>query len=326
MAGKTMNVTSAELEFDVDTTQQSQQVNMLLLARRLDTIGRRTEQFLCEQLDQLILAIDEFESEKAAWRRQFQRESHELVQRRDELQQLLAANSSGAPGAIDATRGSARVQRVMAEVNARKSGADPLRFLIQPGKASTLQVGLLMFEISKLNRDLGGRGLRFEIEDVRTPGKRLFARMTRSDCDGEILELTAFPTLPLSGRGTHVALDVDITDRLEDWITFKSRLLQSSLVNRDLDQVFSNCKSVKHIGKSGSVVREAARRAESNDSWKNHTSDYPSTALWAGTSVNAIQQQVARVENCCEHLSIDCGLFIHVEIHSSPQSKSADQI
>ena len=320
-----MNAISAELEFDVGAIPQSQPVNMLLLARRLDTIGRRTEQFLCEQLDQLKLAIDEFESEKAAWRRQFQRESHELVQRRDELQQLLASNPSGAPGAIDAARGSARVQRVMAEANARKSGADPLRFLIQPGKASTMQVGLLMFEISKLNRDLGGRGLRFEIEDIRTPRKRLFARMTPSDCDGEILELTAFPMLPLSGRGAHVALDVDITDRLEDWITFKSRLLQSSLVNRELGQIFSQCKSVKHIGKSGGVVREAARRAESNGPGNNHASDYPSTALWAGTSVNAIQQQVARVENCCERLSIDCGMFVHVEIHSSPQAKSADQ-
>lgn len=315
-----MNATSAEWEYDVDATQQSQHQKMLLLARGLDTMGRRTEQFLCEQLDQLKLAIDEFESEKAAWRRQFQRESHELAQQRDEIQQLRAANSSGSSGASDAAPGSARMLRETAEVNARKSGAGPLRFLIQPGRASTMQVGLLMFEISKLNRDLGGRGLRFEIEDVRKPRKRLFAKESRSDCDGEILELTAFPTLPLSGRGTHVALDVDISDRLEDWITFKSRLLQSSLVNSDLGQTFNHRKSVKHIGQSGSVVREAARRAESNGSGNNHESDYPSAALWASTSVNAIQQQVARLENCYERLSLDCGLLIHVEIHSLPQA------
>ncbi len=321
-----MNATSTELEYDVAATQQSQHQKMLLFARRLDTMGRRTEQFLCEQLDQLKLAFDEFESEKAAWRRQFQRESNELAQQRDEIQQLRAANSSGSSGAIDAARGSARMLREMAEVNARKSGADPLRFLIQPGKASTMQVGLLMFEISKLNRDLGGRGLRFEIEDVRSPRKRLFARISGSDGDGEILELTAFPSLPLSGRGAHVALDVDNTDQLEDWITFKSRLLQSSLVNNDLGQVFSNCKSVKHIEKSGSVVREAARRAESNGSGNIQEPNYPSAAMWAGTSVNAIQQQVARLENCYERLSIDCGLFIHVEIRSVPQTKSADQM
>lgn len=314
-----MNATSAELGCNADATPQSQHQKMLLLARRLDTMGRRTEKFLCEQLDQLKLAIDEFESEKAAWRRQFQRESHELAQQRDEIQHLRAENSSGAPRAIDAARRSARMLRELAEVNARKSGADPFRFLIQPGKASTMQVSLLMFEISKLNRDLGGRGLRFEIEDVRAPGKRLFVRMSGSGCDGEIVELTAFPTRPLSGRGSHVALDVDNTDQLEDWITFKSRLLQSSLVNSNLGQIFGNCKSVKHIGKSGRVVREAARRAESNGSGNNHDSDYPSALMWAGTSVTAIQQQVARLENCYERLSIDCGLSIHVEIRSVRQ-------
>lgn len=188
-----------------------------------------------------------------------------------------------------------------------------------------MQVGLLMFEISKLNREMGGRGLRFEIEDVRTPKKRLLARLTGLDGDGEIVELTAFPTVPLAGRGAHVSIDVDGTDRLEDWITFKSRLLQSSLVNRDLAQSFSNCKSVKVHGKSSSVVKEAARRAESSGSVSNHESGYISAALWASTSVNAIQQQVARMENCCESLSLDCGLFVHVEIHSLPQAKSATQ-
>ena len=39
--------------------------------------------------------------------------------------------------------------------------------------------------------------------------------MTRSDCDEEILELTAFPTLPLAGRGAHVALDIDVLDPSE---------------------------------------------------------------------------------------------------------------
>ncbi len=290
---------------------------MLLLARRLDTIGRGSEQFLCQQLDQLERAISEFESEKAAWRRQLQRESHELARQRDEVQQLLEANtSSGSPGAVDAARMSARMKRNIAEADARKSAAAPLRLLLRPGTATTMQVGLLMFEISKLNRDLGGCGLRFEVDDVRLPRKRLLARMTRSDGDGEILELTAFPTLPLSGRGTHVALDVDVTDRLEDWITFKSRLLQSSLVNKDLVQIFSKCKSVDHHGKSGSVVKEAARRAEGNDSGHNHEADYPNVALWANSSIDAIQQQMARLENYYDRLSIDTGLVVHIEIHS----------
>lgn len=314
-----MNAISGELEHDVHATQPSQHQQMLLLARRLDTIGRGTEQFLCQQLDQLERAINEFESEKAAWRRQLQRESHELARQRDEVQQLLEANTSGSPGAVDVARVSARMKRSIAEADARKSAAAPLRLLLQPGNATTMQVGLLMSEISKLNRDLGGCGLRFEVDDVRLPRKRLLARMTRSDGDGEILELTAFPTLPLSGRSTHVSLDVDVTDRLEDWITFKSRLLQSSLVNKDLVQIFSHYKSVNHHGKSSSGVKNLARRVECNDSGHDHESDYPTVALWANSSIDVIQQQMARLENCYERLSLDSGLFVHIEIHCLPQ-------
>ncbi|MEJ7594456.1 MAG: hypothetical protein WKF77_23220 [Planctomycetaceae bacterium] len=73
------------------------------------------------------------------------------------------------------------------------------------------------------------------------------------------------------------------------------------------------------------MVKEAARRVEVSGSGSDHESDYPSAALWAGTSINAIQQQMARLENCCERLSLDCGLFVHVEIHSLPQAKTANQ-
>jgi len=315
-----MNATSIELEEDVDVTQQQQ---LLLLARRLDTIGQRTEQFLCQQLDQLERAIDEFEGEKAAWRRQLRRESHELARQRDEVQQLLETSISGSAGTVDGTRVSARIKRNAAEAESRQSGAAPLRLLLQPGTATTMQVGLLMFEISKLNRDLGGRGLRFEVDDVRIPKKKLLARMTRSEGDGEILELTAFPILPLAGRGAHVALDIDLTDRIEDWITFKSRLLQSSLVNTDLADVFRNCSSVKHHGRSGSVVKEAARCVESNTTQHAYQSEYPSAALWANSSVEAIQQQMARLENCYARLSLDSGLIVHIEIHSPVENKSA---
>ncbi len=316
-----MNATSIQLKDDVNVTQQPQP-QLLLLARRLDTIGRRTEQFLCQQLDQLERAIEEFECEKAAWRRQLRRESHELARQRDEVQQLLETNVSGSPLAVDVGRVSARMKRDIADADARKSAAAPFRLLIQPGNATTMQVGLLMFEISKLNRDLGGRGLRYEIDDVRIPKKRLLARMTRSDCDEEILELTAFPTLPLAGRGAHVALDIDVTDRLEDWIMFKSRLLQSSLVNTDLEQVFRSGKSVKHHRQSSCVVKEATYCANGSRPQSVNPSDYPCATWWANTSVDAIQQQVARLENCYKQLSIESGLFIHVELHSLTKDES----
>jgi hypothetical protein len=82
-----MNSAAVEIDTDIDTTTEHQQV--LQLARSLDAIGRRTEEFLCEQLGQLERAIDEFEAEKAAWRRQHRRESQELARQREEIDRLM---------------------------------------------------------------------------------------------------------------------------------------------------------------------------------------------------------------------------------------------
>jgi len=298
---------------DFEATQRQQQV--LQRARSLDAIGRRTEEFLCEQLDQLERAIEEFESEKSAWRRQYLRESQELARQRDEVERLMDSHVSEASGIRYSSAVTGRMKKASAETDARFSGVDPLRLLIQPGKASAMQVGLLMFEISKLNRDMGGRGLRFEIDDVRIPKRGLLARITGSEASEQILELTVFPAVPLSARGTHVAFDVDLTDRLEDWITFKSHLLQTSLVNTSLIEVFRNSRSAKDEQQPNNAVKEAVRNAESKRSAQSHQTDSSSTAFWAVSSIDAIRQQMARVDNCYERLSIESGLFMHVEIH-----------
>ncbi|MEZ6032278.1 MAG: hypothetical protein R3C17_04235 [Planctomycetaceae bacterium] len=313
-----MNATTIEEEQEVTATLHAQREEMLALARRLDAFGRQAEKFLCAQLDQLEQASREFEAEKAAWRRQFRRESNELVKARQEIQQLTSHNSSATLGALAAAWGSSPIHRNSTEADARRSGTSPLRFLIQPGDATSTHVGLLMFEISRLNRDLGGRGLRFEVDDIRLPKKKFLARMTRCDHDGEILELTAFPVLPLSGRGTHVALEVDLTDRIEDWITFKSHLVQSTLVNTELAQIFTNGKSVKRPGPSANIVTEAARCAESKESWRAFETAHPRAAYWTHNSVDAGQQQIARLENCYERLNAETRLRIHVELHAEP--------
>jgi len=324
MAGKSethpMNATSTELQNDVDEARQTGQ-KTLIFARRLDTIGRQTEQFLCNQLDQLERAIDEFETEKAAWRRQYCRESQELARQREEIQQLIESSTSGP--ASDNVSGvpAARMKDATAEKDARKSGTDPLRFLIQAGNATSMQVGLLLFEISKLNRDMGGRGLRFEIDDIRTPRKGLLSRLTGSEGGSQILELAVFPTVPLSARGVHVDLDVEVTDHLEDWITFKSQLLKSSLVNTELVEVFRNSQCVKDQ-QTRNTLREAVSSAESKRTVQGQQNDFSGTTHWATSAIDAIRQQAARLENCYEQLSLDCGLLMHVGIHSGPVKKS----
>ena len=202
------------------------------------------------------------------------------------------------------------------------SGTAPLRFLIQAGTATSMQVGLLLFEISKLNRDMGGRGLRFEIDDIRTPRKGLLSRLTGSEGGSQILELTVFPNVPLSARGVHVALDVEGTDHLEDWITFKSQLLKSSLGNTDLVEVFRNSQSVKGQ-QTRNTVKEAVTSAESKRNAQGQQNTFSGTTHWATSAIDAIRQQSARLENCYEQLSLDCGLLMHVGIHSRSEEKAA---
>ena len=314
-----MNSAAIEIDTDADTTSGQQQV--LQLARSLDAIGRRTEEFLCEQLGQLERAIDEFEAEKAAWRRQHRRESLELARQREEIDHLMKSHGVGSPVVGSSSLVTVRTKKVTAETDARFSGVDPLRLLIQTGQATAMQVSLLMFEISKLNRDIGGRGLRFEIDDVRIPRKGLLARFTGSDECEQIVELAVFPNVPLEPRGTHVAFDVDLTDPLEDWITFKSHLLQTSLVNTAMVETFRHGKSVKGQQQLCGAVRDAVRNAETKRSLQGQQPDSQCPAFWALSSIDAIQQQVARVNNCYERLSQVNGLLMHIEIYPQPADR-----
>ena len=51
---------------------------ILEMARSLDRIGRRADQFLSQQLKQLQIAVEDLDREKSAWRRQQQREMMQL--------------------------------------------------------------------------------------------------------------------------------------------------------------------------------------------------------------------------------------------------------
>jgi len=44
------------------------------------------------------------------------------------------------------------------------------------------------------------------------------------------------------------------------------------------------------------------------------------------SSIDAIRQQMARVDNCYERLSIESGLFMHVEIHPQHGENSAIRV
>ena len=309
-----MNATSVDLEPTVGVSHESRQ-QLSELARHLDRFARSAEEFLCQQFEQLERGIDEFEREKAAWRRQLRRESSQLVRQREELERLRSESSSDGAES-DAAAARAQKNRTIAGA-ARASGAGSVRILLRPGKASSMQVGLLMFELSKLNRDMGGQGLRFEVVQVRKPRRRLFGRRSKAASAGKILEIAGFSVQPLAARGSHVLLDVDDTDRVENWIAFKARLLRSCLNSNDLGAEFLDSKPVRD-GESCSIIQEAAAHADQADVPANA---YSSASMFANTSIGAVQQQLERLECCYESIRNETGLHVHVELATSASSR-----
>jgi hypothetical protein len=303
-----MNAPSASTN-TTPTEVSPNQVTLLNFARRLDRFGRDAEQFVSQQLEQLEIAINEFERDKAAWRRQLRRESSQLAEQREQLEQLRESLGDGVSG----SEYRVRFKRELAERDARKSGTAPIRVLLQPHAASSMQVAVLLFEISKLNRDMGGQGVRFEVAEVRGPRRRLLARNVPAESGAEIFELHGFPTLPLVARGNHVTLDVDITDRVEEWILFKTRLLQSALADGDLVTHYSRCRPVERNEETRRFIREATRPQERRNSRENEPDPYSGAALLPGSQIDVVRQQILRLESCYDRLHGDSGLVAQAD-------------
>ena len=307
-----MSLISVEHEKEVETASESRQ-RLLELARSLDRMGRQTENFLCGQLQQLAASLEEFEREKAAWRRQLRRESADLARQRDELEQLRSdLASKGGGQSILSESGTKR--RKSAEHAARKSGEAPLRLLLQPNQATALQLGVLFFELSKLNRDMGGKGVRFEIADVRGPKKGLLSRQVQVDTGSAIYEFTGFPTEPLKARGSHVVLEADNTDRVEQWISFKAQALQTRLAEGDLLKESRGFRSLERSPEIWAFIRDALRRPSSDLCWGDDDQMPSARSLLAGPQVNCILQQVLRLDSCFERLGHDAGLKAQIEV------------
>lgn len=282
---------------------------LLELARQLDRLGRAADDFLSQQLQQFERAITEFEREKAAWRRQLRRESRELAQEREELQKQRKELLSGSRAKDAIALPDSRTASAIA-ASVRASQDAPLRILLRPGKATSRQVGLLFFELSKLNCEMGGRGLGLEVLDIRQGAKRGLLRRRAEEGNNEILALKGFSVIPLAARGTHVTLDVDLSDRIENWIAFKLRLLNSKLLDSKLAAEFSKCRAAEHP-ESWSFVSDATRHGNEYDM---PDTGYSSLAMLPNTPFDSIQQQFDRVESCCEALQHGTGLQFHVEL------------
>lgn len=305
-----MKSTHYESESDIDEQLEIRR-EQLELARALDLLGRNAETFLTEQYQFLKRGIEEFEQEKAAWRRQLRRESSQLNRQREQLEQLrIELNEQSLQ-----SDGRASIQnRRAASAIARASGVAPVRMLLRPEAATSMQIGMLMAEISRLNRETGGEGVRFVLREIRKSGRRLFRKHKSPAGCGKILRITAESVLPLKARGTHVALDEDVSDRREGWIAFKAKLLLSSLCDTDLSDEFESGRIVNDRA-SKELLKEAQRHVDA--------AGFPGPAessrnLNPYVPYDSAELCFERLEDSYELLKTDHGLRIHL---SSPKDE-----
>ncbi len=294
---------------------------ILELARSLDRLGRRADQFLSQQLQQLEIAVDDLERERAAWRRQQQREMLQLEKQRAELIRLrrFGGERTGIPDysslepklepndeCADAASGTVPPSP---EQSAAESGANPIRILLQPGSANASQIGMLLLEFSRLNRETGGGGVRFEIAESRLLRARWFGK----NASGVVLEIDGFSCLPLTDHSVQRILDVDTSEYLDNWMAFKTQLVQSPLTNRELELSFREALVAPRHLESRALILEATTRAVEAAA-ATHDHRYTRPAYRPGRRLDAVQLQVARLEHCVDCLSSECGLRIHVAL------------
>lgn len=303
----TIQTKSSESGSNASEIRQS----LLEMARQLDRFGREAEEFLCGQYELLDRCITEFEQEKAAWRRQLRRETIQLAQQREELEVFRSQRPNESPS--NPPDPAARRQ-AEAEEAARRSGDAPLRLLLQPRSATPMQVSVLFFEISKLNRDMGGRGVHFEVSEVRIPRKKLLTLSADPDSDFEIYEFHGFPAVPLKARGRHVTLESDLSDRLLQWINFKARLFQTSLVKGDLAAICRKSIPVRRSAEIRSFILEATRPLSPDQSLESESSRFSFGRTPAQTLPEFIRQQTLRLESCVDRFAHDTGLKVQIEI------------
>ncbi len=316
-------VTSASSNIAENESLEEQRQQVLELARRLDRLGRRAEMFLSRQFQQLEEELEEFEREKSAWRRQQQREMAQLERQRTELagmangrQPVKAVTTDVARRSVERRSSSAGISRERAserrilEQTARDSGVDPIRLLMQPGTAGPAMIASLLLEFSRLNRLIGGGGIRFELAESRLPPRRMFARKD----SGVIVQLDGFSRMPLTESDAGGTFDVDTDEHLENWLTFKTQILQSALKDIQLVAASREAQPAPRHPQSRSLILESILRAsdlELKDTDQNSRRPDP---LRVNRRIDVVRQQVERLEISAESLSGSSGFRLHVSL------------
>ncbi len=314
-----MNAISSEIgQMAAPTRDDKSQI--LEMARSLDRIGRRADQFLSQQLTQLQIAVENLDREKSTWRRQHRREVMQLQKQREELIRLRLSSGQAIgdsrvsadplqieiPEDLDAARGTVPQSPAQA---AEESGTNPVRILLQPGSANAAQIGMLLLEFSNLNRESGGSGVRFELAESRLPRSRWYGNSS----PGVVVELEGFSLLPLTDSAVQGVLEIDTSEYLDSWVAFKTQIVQSWLTSQELDVSYSRATvAPRHLESRALILEAASRAAEAAAVTRDH--HYTRPAFRAGRRLDAVWLQTARLEHCVDCLVSECGLRIHVTL------------
>lgn len=286
-----------------------QRAALLELAQDLDLRGKKFERYMSIQLQQLEMAIDDFERERENWRRYKARELHrqeesESPGQGDSEFSTPMAGKIDAKIAVPAPR---RNQEFASDQEQRyRDVSAPLKVLISPGEATAMQIGLLLFEISKFHRELGGGGVRFEVQGIRVPSEKFRLKNNQSP---PVIGIEAFSFMPL------LAYDGRPSGQFEVWESFKLEILQSTLNDRQLLKLFRSGTETPRDHSIRSLALEATRRSD------NATTKYdaPQSPLFHGYRKGSpvqpsTTQQLQRVEEVTAYLMRECQLRIHLSL------------
>ena len=284
-----------------------QRRELLEYARSLDYLGKRFERFVSIQLQQLEVAIDDFQRERSAWQRQREREL-------ERIREQGSKDSDGRVETIASTTSLVDSVGFILDDNSEDSGelpgsaSAPLKMYLLPGNASSLQIGLVLFEISKYNRELGGGGVRFEVGTPRVARKPVFGEIA-VDEPNAILCLEVFSCTPL------LTYDGRATRHLQRWEHFKTEILMSSMIDQKLWKQYDKGHDVPREHYIREMALEATRRAEVANSKVDTVDDRLVRRFKpAGQESTATNQQLQRVEQVVGFLQKDCRLRLHLSL------------
>ena len=226
---------------------KTQRETLLNVARSLDRFGRRFERFATLQLEQLQIAIDQFERDKAEFERQRDREILQIENHRKSLAGRVSAPAAetGAVVSVPVDPDVSRLREIRRKaVAGRATSANPLRVIVGLGSASEMEVARLALEFSNVCRAFGGQGIRFEINDCRVDEAGL-----------GLVELHAFSNVPLAGENTGPEV-------LANWETFKSATVLMSVLEPMVEKTFKTAEAVDRAHPSRKLTSIAIRRAD----------------------------------------------------------------